>query len=76
MKMRMKILVLFLSSTLFILVLQALIFERKSSQIIYEQSKAATVDKLKGMQSEVYTYIKSVERNLIKIYNEIGRAHV
>ena len=70
MKMRMKILVLFLSSTLFILVLQALIFERKSSQIIYEQSKAATVDKLKGMQSEVYTYIKSVERNLIKIYNE------
>lgn len=70
MKMRMKILIVFLSSTLFILVLQAIIFERKSSQIIYEQSKAATVDKLKGMQSEVYTYIKSVERNLIKIYNE------
>jgi Putative regulator of cell autolysis len=70
MKMRMKILIVFLSSTLFILILQAIIFERKSSQIIYEQSKAATVDKLKGMQSEVYTYIKSVERNLIKIYNE------
>lgn len=70
MKMRMKILTLFLSSILCILVLQTLIFEHKSSQIIYEQSKAATVDKLKSMQSEVYTYIKSVERNLIQIYNE------
>lgn len=70
MKMRAKILLLCLGSTLFALVLQMLLFQNASSDLIYNQSKEESFNSLQNMQNEIFTFIKSIESNLIETYND------
>lgn len=68
-KMRTKILILCLGSTLMALVLQTVLFQRVSGTLIYNQAKAENYNLLKNMQNEVYTFVKKIENGLIEIYN-------
>ncbi len=70
MKMRRKILLLCLGSTLGALILQTLLFQRVSGTMIYNQSKAENYNLLQNMQNEIYTFVKNIESSLIDIYNE------
>ncbi|MGB4658046.1 MAG: histidine kinase [Mobilitalea sp.] len=70
MKMRVKILLLCLGSTLCALILQTILFQDASSTLIYNQAKEESNNSLQNMQNEIYTYIKSIESSLINIYNE------
>jgi sensor histidine kinase YesM len=67
---RTKILILCISCTLVALVLQTLFFQYSASSIIYSQEQEASQKSLEHMQDELYTWIKSYENNLIKIYNQ------
>lgn len=69
-KMRLKILILCLGSTLAGLLLQTWLFQNSSSQLIYNQAKDESYRFMQNMQDDVYTFIKSVESGLIDIYNE------
>jgi len=68
--MRNKILILCTVSTLTALILQAVIFQKTSSVLIYNQGKEASLNSLQNMQDEIYTQIKSLESNMIEIYNQ------
>jgi len=68
--MRMKILLLCLGCTLVALILQTLLFQRVSGNLIYDWAKAESYNLLENMQNEVYTFVKNIESNLIEIYNE------
>lgn len=70
MKMRTKILVLCLGSTLCALILQTILFQDVSSNMIYNQAKEESNNSLHNMQNEIYTFVKSIESSLINIYNE------
>ncbi len=70
MKMRLKILLFCLSSTLCALILQTVFFQNISSSLIYNQAKQESSNLLENMQNEIYIFIKSIESNLIEIYNE------
>jgi sensor histidine kinase YesM len=67
---RTKILVLCISCTLVALVLQTMFFQYSASAIVYRQEQEASQKSLENMQDELYTWIKSYENNLIKIYNQ------
>lgn len=69
-KLRIRILVLCLGTTIAALVLQTFLFAKLSSQRIYEQTKDESYAKLENMQNEIYLYIKSMENGLIEVYNE------
>lgn len=69
MKMRIKILILCLGSTLIALSIQTFLFQDVSSSLIYEQAKNESLGSLQNMQNEVFTFIKGIESNLINIYN-------
>ncbi|BBF45378.1 autolysin sensor kinase [Lachnospiraceae bacterium KM106-2] len=75
MKMRMKILVLCLSSTLLALILQTVLFKYKSSSLIYNQTRNENLHLLDNMQNEIYTYIKAIEKNLIQVYTDKDFLH-
>lgn len=70
MKLRLKILAMCLGCTLFALILQTLLFQRTSSEIIYNWSKEESVNSLQNMQNEIYAFLKKMESNLIEVYNE------
>lgn len=69
MRMRSKILLLCLCSTILALVLQTFLFQRASSKIIYNQAKEESFSSLQNMQNEIYTFIRNIESNLIEVYN-------
>jgi sensor histidine kinase YesM len=70
MKMREKILLFCLTSTLLALILQTILFQNASSSLIYSQEEEQSSNSLKNMQNEIYTFVKSIESDLIEIYNE------
>lgn len=70
MKMREKILLFCLTSTLFALILQTVLFQNTSSKLIYSQEEEESTNSLKNMQNEIDTFVKYMENNLIEIYNE------
>jgi len=70
MKMRSKILLFCLLSTLFALILQTFLFQNASSNLIYSQEKENSRNTIQNMQNEINSFFKSVESNLIEIYNE------
>ncbi len=70
MKLRLKILAMCLGCTLLALVLQTLLFQKTSSEIIYNWSKEESVNSLENMQNEIYGFLKKMESNLIEVYNE------
>lgn len=70
MKWRMKILLMCLACTLTALVLQTVLFQNTSSQILTNRVKAETVGSLQNLQNSVYSYLNNMESNLIKIYEE------
>ncbi|WP_342757355.1 cache domain-containing sensor histidine kinase [Kineothrix sedimenti] len=69
-KMRMKILILCLGSTLIALVLQTILFQRVSGNLIYNQAKSENYNMMQNMQNEIYTFVKKIESGLIEIYND------
>ena len=68
-KMRFKILVLCLACTMTALLLQTWLFNRKSSTLIYNQAKKESFSLLQNMQDDLFTILKSMENNIIKVYN-------
>ncbi|OYP43135.1 hypothetical protein CG709_04515, partial [Lachnotalea glycerini] len=70
MKMRTKILLFCLGSTLCALIIQTILFKDASSKLIYNQAKEESNHSLQYMQNEIYTFIKSMESRLINIYSE------
>ncbi len=70
MNLRLKILAMCLGCTLLALILQTLLFQKTSSEIIYNWSKDESVNSLENMQNEIYGFLKKMESNLIEVYNE------
>ncbi len=70
MKLRLKILVMCLGCVLLALILQILLFQKTSSEKIYNWSKEESVNSLQNMQNEIYAFLKKMESNLIEVYNE------
>ncbi|CUX35820.1 cache domain-containing sensor histidine kinase [Clostridium sp. C105KSO13] len=70
MKLRSKILIMCLSCTLVALILQTLLFQETSSNIIYRRAKTESVNSLQNMQNEIYRYLKNMESNLLAMYSE------
>ena len=68
-KMRFKILILCLACTMTALLLQTWLFNRKSSTLIYNQAKKESFSLLRNMQDDLFTILKSMENNIIKVYN-------
>jgi sensor histidine kinase YesM len=52
------------------LVLQTLLFQRSSSGIIYAQAQEIGISTLNHLQDDLYSFHKSIENSLIKIYNQ------
>lgn len=70
MKWRLKILLMCLACTLSALVLQTVLFLNTSSQILYNRVKEETMGSLRNLQNSVYSYLNTMESNLIRIYDE------
>ena len=70
MKWRLKILLMCLACTLSALVLQTTLFQNTSSRILYNRVKEETMGSLQNMQNSIYSYLNTMEGNLIKIYDE------
>ena len=69
-KMRFKIMAICLIFTLSALLLQTALFNKQSSTLIYSQAKSDTIGLLENLQSDVLTTLKSMETNLIKVYDD------
>lgn len=69
-KMNTKVLLLFLGTILFALVLQTILFQRTSSRLIYQQAEEESFNSLKNMQDDIYSLVKDIENGIIDIYNE------
>ena len=68
-RMREKILLVCLCSTLAVLMIQAFLYQRASASLIYEQAENESFHTLENMQNELNTFFKNLEGGLIKIYN-------
>ena len=68
-KMRSKILTLCLTITMVALLLQTCLFNRKSSSLIYNQAREENLTLLQNMQDDLFTILKHMENNIIKVYN-------
>lgn len=68
--MRVKILLLCLSSILIALMVQTVLFQKTSARIIYDQTKQSNIHSLKSMQEDIQNVIKIMESNLLDIYNQ------
>ncbi len=68
-RMREKILLVCLCSTLAVLMIQAFLYQRASASLIYEQAENESFHTLENMQNELNTVFKNLEGGLIKIYN-------
>lgn len=69
-RMRTKILAFCLAITLSALTLQTFLYRNTSSTLIYQQAKEENLRILENMQTEVNSYLETVESNLIRLYNE------
>lgn len=69
-RMRTKILLLCLCSTLAALIVQTFLFQRASSALLYEQTERAGYRSLENMLNEMTSFFKKIEGGLIKIYND------
>lgn len=69
-KMHTKILLFFLGIMLSALVIQTILFQESSSEMIYQQAEEENFNSLENMQDDIYDYIKVMENGLIDIYNE------
>ena len=70
MKLKVKILLLCMGSTLLALSLQTFLFQESSSAFIYEQAKNESENSLENMQNEVSAFIKDIESSMIEVYME------
>ena len=70
MHMRSKILLLCLGCTLIALILQTILFQNTSAKLIYHQAEEESFNSLKNMQNDIYSFVKNIESNLIKIYGK------
>ena len=70
MRMRTKVLMFCLGSTLIALLLQTFLFENTSARLIYNQAKEESFHSLQNMQNDIYSYVKDMESGLIKVYNQ------
>lgn len=52
------------------LVLQTILFQRVSGNLIYNQAKSENYNMMQNMQNEIYTFVKKIESGLIEIYND------
>lgn len=68
-KMRTKILILCLTTTMVALLLQTWLFNRKSSSLIYNQAREENLTLLQNMQDDLFSILKLMESNIIKVYN-------
>lgn len=71
-RMRSKILLVCLCSTLAALVVQTVLFWRASSALLYSQTERAGYRTLENMQNELTIFFKSIESGLVEIYNDRG----
>lgn len=69
-RMREKILLVCLCSTLMALGIQTFLYQRASASLIYEQAENESFHTLENMQNELYTFFKNIESGLIEIYND------
>lgn len=69
-RMREKILLVCLTSTLAALIIQTFLYQRASASLIYEQAENESLHTLENMQNELYTFCKNIESGLIEIYND------
>lgn len=69
-KMNTKVLVLFLGTMLFALVLQTVLFQETSSRLIYKQAEEDSFNSMKNMQDDIYHFVKDIENGIIDTYNE------
>ena len=69
-RMRTKILLVCLCSTLAALVVQTFLFQRASSSLLYSQTENASHRTLENMQNELTIFFKGIEGGLVKIYND------
>ena len=65
---RVKIVILFTLVTLLALTLQTILFQYSSSKLIYNQAKQSSLNALTNMQDDIYTFIKSLENDILQIY--------
>ena len=70
MKLKVKILLMCLGSTLLALILQTFLFQESSSEFIYNQAKEESENSLKNMQNEITAFIKDIESSMIEVYME------
>lgn len=68
--MRFKILLSCVGCMILALVFQTLLFQRSSSEIIYAQAYEISSSTLSNLRDDLYTFNKSIENNLIKVYNQ------
>ena len=69
MSLRKKILISCVGCMISALVLQTIIFQNSSSGIIVGQTRQITKNTLESLQGDLHTYIKNIEYDMIKIYN-------
>lgn len=70
MKLKVKILLMCMGSTLLALGLQTFLFQESSSAFIYNQAKAESENSLENMQNEISAFIKDIESSMIEVYME------
>lgn len=68
--MRLKILLSCIGCMILALVLQTVLFQRSSSRIIYSQAQEISSSTMNNLQDDMYTFNRSIENSLIKIYNQ------
>lgn len=70
MRLKMKILLMCLGSTLLALILQTYLFQDSSSGFIYNQAKEESENSLRNMQNEISAFVKRIESSMIEVYME------
>lgn len=70
MKLKVKILLMCLGSTLLALILQTYLFQKLSSEFIYNLAKEESENSLKNMQNEISAFVKGIESSMIEVYTE------
>lgn len=69
-KMHFKILMLCMGCTILALVLQTVLFQKASSELIYRQSEDEIEYSLQNLQDDLFSFIKTIESGMIDIYKE------
>ena len=69
-KMRNKIFLAFIVCMVVALGFQTLLFYQSSSRVIYIQAREVVMNTLENIQEELYSFNRSIENSLIRIYNQ------